>query len=446
MAQNIIGLLQNQLNDNLLTKISGLLGENKSGITAAVGSALPSMLLGLMQKGSEPNGAASLIKVLQEGKHDGGILDNLGGVLGGGSTTTDFVSSGKNLFGSLFGDKAGGITDIIASASGISKNAGSSLLGILAPIVMGFLGKTLKAQGGLNPAALTNLLLGQKEFITSALPSGLTQLMGVTNLDSLGRQTVQAAAAPAKKIWPWIALIVAAVVVFFGWRSCSTQDMAQKASETAKQATTAAQGAADKAAEAAKQAATATQSAADKAAETAKQAASAVQDTAGKVADQARDAWAALGKFFSKKLPSGIELNIPELGVENKLIAFIENAQQPVDDKTWFSFDRLTFETGQATLKPDSQEQLKNMAEILKAYPNVTIKLGGYTDNTGDAQANLRLSQQRADAVMADLVKLGVDAGRIKAEGYGEEHPVADNSTVEGRAKNRRIDIRVVSK
>jgi outer membrane protein OmpA-like peptidoglycan-associated protein len=431
MAQNILGLLQNQLNDNLLTKISGLLGENKSGVTAAVGSALPSILLGLMQKGSEPNGAASLIKMIQDGKHDGGILDNLGSVLGGGSATTDFVSSGKNLFGSLFGGKAGGITDIIASVSGISKNAVASLLGILAPIVMGFLGKTLKAQGSLNPAGLTSLLLGQKDYIKSALPSGLTQLMGVTNLDSLGRQTVQAAqaaAAPAKKIWPWIALIIAAVVVFFSWRSCSTQEVAQKATETAKQAATVAQGAADKAAE------------------TAKQAATAVQDTAAKVADQTRDAWAALGKFFSKKLPSGIELNIPELGVENKLIAFIDDAQRPVDEKLWFSFDRLTFETGQATLKPESQEQLKNIAEILKAYPKVTIKLGGYTDSTGDPQANLKLSQQRADAVMADLVKLGVDAGRIKAEGYGQEHPVADNSTEEGRAKNRRIDIRVTGK
>ena len=442
MAQNIISLLQSLLNDNLLGKISGLLGENKSGVTSAVGSALPSILLGLMQKGSEPNGAASLIKMLQEGKHDGGILDNLGNVLGGGTASKDFISSGKNLFGSLFGDKAGGITDLIAAASGISKNASSSLLGMLAPIVMGFLGKTLKAQGGLNPAGLTNLLLGQKDFIKSALPSGLTQLMGVTNLDSLGRQavqTAQAAAAPAKKIWPWIVLAIAAVVLFFWWRSCSTQEVAQKAADTAKQAVTAAQGAADKAAEATKQAA-------DKAAEAAKQAASTVQDTAGKVADQARDAWAALGKFFSKKLPSGVELNIPELGVENKLIAFIEDAQRPVDEKLWFSFDRLTFETGKATLKPESQEQLKNIAEILKAYPNVAIKLGGYTDNTGDPQANLRLSQQRADAVMADLVKLGVDAGRMKAEGYGQEHPVADNSTEEGRAKNRRIDIRVISK
>jgi len=52
----------------------------------------------------------------------------------------------------------------------------------------------------------------------------------------------------------------------------------------------------------------------------------------------------------------------------------------PVDDKTWFSCDRLTFETGKATLKPESQEQLKNLAEILKAYPKVAIKVGGYTD------------------------------------------------------------------
>jgi outer membrane protein OmpA-like peptidoglycan-associated protein len=223
-------------------------------------------------------------------------------------------------------------------------------------------------------------------------------------------------------------LIIAAAVLFFWWRSCSTQEVAQQATQVAKQT------------------ATATQSAADKAAETAKQAASAVQDTAGKVAEQARDAWAALGQFFSKKLPSGIELNIPELGVENKLIAFIDDPQRPVDDKTWFSFDRLTFETGQAALKPESQEQLKNIAEILKAFPKVTMKIGGYTDNTGDPQANLRLSQQRADAVMAGLVQLGVDAGRLKAEGYGQEHPIADNSTPEGRAKNRRIDIRVTGK
>lgn len=395
MVQNIIALLKDQLSDSLLGKIAGFLGEDKSKVTSAVGSAIPSLLLGLMKKGSEPGGSESLFKTMQEGKHDGGILDNLGNVLGGGSATTDLLSSGKSLLGSIFGDKAGGIGDLIASAGGISKNSGSSLLGMLAPIVMGFLGKTLKSEGGFSASGLMSLLLGQKDFIKSALPSGVTNLLGVTNLDNLGRTTLPGAPAPKKKIWPWIILIILCLLLLWLWRSCSTKT---------------------------------------------------VQDTAQKAGEKISDTLSSLGKFFSKKLPTGVELNIPELGVENKLIAFIEDAKHPVDDKTWFTFDRLLFDTGKATLKPESQEQLKNIAEILKAYPKVTLKLGGYTDNTGDPKANVTLSQQRADTVMAELVKLGVAASRLKAEGYGQEHPVADNSTEEGRAKNRRIDLRVTGK
>jgi outer membrane protein OmpA-like peptidoglycan-associated protein len=153
-----------------------------------------------------------------------------------------------------------------------------------------------------------------------------------------------------------------------------------------------------------------------------------------------------LGKFMPTKLPNGIELNLPEFGVEKKLIAFIEDKSKPVDKTTWFSFDRLDFETGSATLKPTSAEQLKNIAEIMKAYPKVGLKIGGYTDNTGNADANLKLSQTRAENTKQELVKLGVDAKRLEAEGYGEKHPVADNSTEEGRQKNRRIDLRVTSK
>ena len=414
MALNIIGLLKDQLNDNLLGKVAGVLGENKSSVTAAVGNALPSLLLGFMKKGTESGGAEKIFQTLQEGKHDGSILGNLDSILGGGSATTNLLSSGQSLLGNILGDKAGRLGDLIASTSGISKASGSSLLGMLAPIVMGFLGKTLKGQGGFNAQGLMNLLLGQKDFVKAALPSGVTNLLGVSDLGNLGLKTLQRAVVPAtaakKKIWPWIALIIACMVLFFMWRSCSTREVAQKATETAQQASTA------------------------------------VQDATKKIEGQVSDTLASLGKFFSKKLPSGYELNIPELGVENKLIAFIEDTKLPVDDKTWFTCDRLTFETGKATLKPESQEQLKNIAEILKAYPKVTIKFGGYTDNTGDAQANLKLSQQRAETVMAELVKLAVDSGRLKAEGYGQEHPVADNSTEEGRAKNRRIDLRVTAK
>ena len=139
-------------------------------------------------------------------------------------------------------------------------------------------------------------------------------------------------------------------------------------------------------------------------------------------------------------------LNKLGFGIEKKLIAFIEDPNKPADKTTWFSFDRLEFETGSATLKPSSAEQLKNVAEILKAYPVVTLKIGGYTDNVGNPASNLKLSQQRAESTIRELVSLGVEAGRQEAEGYGEQHPVGDNTTAEGRQMNRRIDLRVTNK
>ena len=99
-----------------------------------------------------------------------------------------------------------------------------------------------------------------------------------------------------------------------------------------------------------------------------------------------------------------------------------------------------------ATLTPDSEEQLRFVAQILKAYPNVRARIGGYTDNSGDASANVKLSQARAETVMKELVGQGIAANRLDARGYGAEHPVADNSTEEGRARNRRISLLVTAK
>ena len=83
---------------------------------------------------------------------------------------------------------------------------------------------------------------------------------------------------------------------------------------------------------------------------------------------------------------------------------------------------------------------------MLKAYPTVAIKVGGYTDNTGNAQTNTKLSADRANMVMNALVDLGINKSRLEAEGYGPQHPVASNDTEAGRAQNRRIAVRVTKK
>jgi K(+)-stimulated pyrophosphate-energized sodium pump len=86
------------------------------------------------------------------------------------------------------------------------------------------------------------------------------------------------------------------------------------------------------------------------------------------------------------------------------------------------------------------------LISILKAYPAVQVRLEGYTDNTGNAEANQKLSQDRAEAVKTMLVNGGIDAGRLTTAGYGQDKPVASNDTDEGRAKNRRTELVVVKR
>jgi outer membrane protein OmpA-like peptidoglycan-associated protein len=155
---------------------------------------------------------------------------------------------------------------------------------------------------------------------------------------------------------------------------------------------------------------------------------------------------ADLGALVGTKLPDGTTLQIPQRGVEGKLLAFIQDPNRVPDKTSWFDFDRLLFATDSTTLEPQSTEQLTAVAGILKAYPAVHLTIGGYTDNTGDASHNQKLSQGRADSVVAQLESMGIASDRLVAKGYGAEHPVGDNSTPDGRALNRRISMLVTSK
>jgi K(+)-stimulated pyrophosphate-energized sodium pump len=149
---------------------------------------------------------------------------------------------------------------------------------------------------------------------------------------------------------------------------------------------------------------------------------------------------------FVKALPTNFELKGRKDGIESSLVNFLESSA-PVDKETWFNFDRLTFATGSAQLDMEqSRDQLTNIAEILKAFPKAKLKIGGYTDNVGDAAANLKLSAERATNVKAAIEGLGIAADRLEAEGYGQDHPVASNDTEEGRAQNRRIAVRATAK
>jgi OOP family OmpA-OmpF porin len=101
----------------------------------------------------------------------------------------------------------------------------------------------------------------------------------------------------------------------------------------------------------------------------------------------------------------------------------------------------INFDTGKADLKQDGVATVKEIATLLKSNPTLKLSVEGHTDNVGDASSNKKLSEARARSVTAAIVASGIDAARLSAAGFGQEKPVADNRTEEGRAKNRRVEL-----
>jgi len=101
----------------------------------------------------------------------------------------------------------------------------------------------------------------------------------------------------------------------------------------------------------------------------------------------------------------------------------------------------VLFATGETTLAPEAQTNLEDVVELLQSEPDKRVRIEGHTDSTGNEGVNLRISQQRADSVKAQLISLGVSAERIEAVGMGQDFPIASNDTAEGRSQNRRVDV-----
>lgn len=155
-------------------------------------------------------------------------------------------------------------------------------------------------------------------------------------------------------------------------------------------------------------------------------------------------------KLAEVALPDGTKLQAYPGGIESQLIEFVQSdafksgTNDTLKDK-WFNFDDLNFKFGTTELVPESQRQLDNIVAILKAFPDVKLKIGGYTDKKGDDARNKTLSDSRAKAVKAALEKAGVGAQVPEAEGYGEQFAtVAEDASDKEREADRRTAVRLL--
>jgi outer membrane protein OmpA-like peptidoglycan-associated protein len=297
------------------------------------------------------------------------------------------------------GGRTDAVTQAIARYAGVRESSASSLLSVAAPLVMGLLGDRAK-RGGFGAQDLASLLLGERGRILGALPAGLGALCGAetrTVPPVTTRREAPVAAAAGGSRWLWPVLVGLALVAGLWWllRGAPEPRVAEAPRTT-----------------------------------TPLPAVSAPPPI----------------RTVTRDLPGGVRLEVPATGMETRLIGLIQDPSRPLDETTWFEFDRISFETDSARLRPDSRAQLRDLATILRAYPSTQVKIGGYTDATGDPAANVELSRARAESVRSELISQGIDAGRLEAEGYGSAHPVASNDTEEGRAQNRRIALRVTER
>lgn len=424
MSVNLLDSLKGYITPELISKASSALGESESGIAKATSAILPTLLSGLVNKSEDSNVMGSVMDLVKQtsSSSDGGVLSNLGGLLTGNSGNSGIASS---LLSMLFGGKLSGVTDLISNVSGVKSSSVSSLLGMAAPMLLGHLGKSNTTLSG-----LTSMLSSQKGSILSAAPSGLNSLMGIASSTSSSttnsKSTYSAdsnnsGSGLPKWLLPLLLVLGGLGLVYFLTKGCNKTEVTAPSTENIDTLSTSI--------------------------DTASTSLDNVIDTtAAAVGSAANSAVATLGNLVKFKLPNGMELNAPEKGVEKQLVNWLSDNTKVVDKTTWFNFDRLLFETGKSTLKPESQEQLKNIVEIMKAYPNMEIKLGGYTDNVGNPQSNLKLSGDRAAIVMGQIVKGGIKSNRVTAEGFGDKFPIASNDTEEGRAQNRRISVRITKK
>jgi len=438
MAINLLEMLSSQLGGSQYSQIGKFLGADEGIVKSAMGAALPSILGSVISNGSTSTGAAGLINMLNKGNFDGSMLDNLGGLFGGGNATSSLMNSGSSILSSLMGNKLGSVVDMIGSVTGMKKSNSSSLMSMAAPLVMSMLGRYVKNKA-LDATGLSKFLGTQKKHVASALPAGMGNILGfdagnvgstVSNAANAGRaavaETANTGGGILSKILPLalIALLAGGAYWFFTGKSAT-----DALSDATTGITEGATNIADKAGDMASDAAGAVK---DGAAATVDAAGNAVEK-AGEMAGDALDATtkAAREALSSVKFAAG--------SAGEKFSSFLAGGAKGDES---FAFQNLNFGVGSADISGSTTE-VDNLAAVLKAYPSYKIQVAGYTDNTGDAAKNKALSEARATSVMKHLVNQGIDESRISVMGYGADNPVADNSTKEGRAQNRRIEISV---
>ncbi len=427
MSLNIIELIKGQLGSALISQAASEFGESESGVSKAISGLLPAVIGGLANNANKPE----IINTIT-GAASSGLLGNL---LGEGSSNNSVIST---VLSAIFGDKVGGLVNAVSGFSGVSNSTSNSLLSMVTSAALGSIGK-YSTDNNLDASGITKLLEDQKGIVSTLLPAGLslaslglgnwfggetieTEKVTVTSFDQPKTEVNRGGNTPINvdrnqnnneggSIWKWLLpLLLLAVSVWFLWKQY------------------------------------------EKSKETSPNNPNSVAVITDSVEVNPVDSTANISvvKTDSEIDLNGIKIKGYSGGMEDRMISFLKSDgyKTATDDEalktTWYDFDKVNFKMGSSTeLEEGSQEQLDNLVAILKAFPNAKIKIGGYTDKTGDETTNLKISKARAEYIKTALSKAGVGSQVLAADGYGSEFAKVDaTASDEERAIDRKMSVR----
>ena len=408
MADSLFASLLGAFGSGGIGELADALGQSEQSILRGLESSVAAVLGGLAGRSQDLD---ALVQIFDLASYVPGSATLSNMAKGISDPDSPLNLRGRRVLSVLFGNAESAVVGFVNAESGLQADVTLTVMGIAALMVTNALDRQLRNEE-LSISGLGGLLQHESAAIPCALPAGLSDLLRPR--PSVAGTTCPVVAQAVKTerssaTWLTAFAIVASLLGVWVFNYAHPPALFWVFPQGRRPTTS--------------------------------QVSSALTGSADRVATEEFSS----GDVARHRLPNGLELNIPEKGVETQLLRFIQNPGATPNGTTWFDCDRLRFDTGSATLRPESQEQISKIAAILLAYPNVHVKVAGYSDNVDGTDADFQLFRERAGSVVAELVRRGVSPDRLAVGGAGK-HRAAGNSAEAGRAMNGIVAIRIVQK
>jgi outer membrane protein OmpA-like peptidoglycan-associated protein len=421
VAPDLISAIQRQIKPETVGAIASQLGEDRERTAAAVSAGIPSVLAALSDVVRSETGADYLKEIIDERREQATPAAEGGQVLLDATAGNDHVHEATLLDDEL-GQRSWTISDAVAQSSGIRRESAHRLLGGVASVAVN---TVAESAGNLSAGGLRSFLNAQRRDWMNRLPRSIVSAFetppgALTSAPAPHGAEEPPVFAPPSLHRTWIlpVLLALAVLLFVplirgARRNSQRRDMG-------------ASGAASPVATSARP--------------------NALPPPAPPVAARIPPAAEPNPAANLRAVPARAETPAMRDEMVSALAVFLSAPPTEARTPQRFTLPSLGFEAGGVEPSSAGSETINQISAMLQAHPSAVVRLESFTDNVGRSEDNHDLSRRRSEAVKALLVEDGADATRIEVGGLGQQHPIANNATAEGRQQNQRTDLVVTQR